>query len=591
MELTNLIEAKKCSPGSFDVQFFVYQRNRQLREGADSISNSTAKLSAVDRILIAQYKRLAFKQELKLRQAHIHLWDALLRPVLDYAELSRIGSREVRLLRSVNDHHERLLELDDTDAHSLREYAAFLLAFLDKEHKAARLLASADRIEESSSALAQMAVKNFNIMQAVSDVNEAADFAVKMTVSEEASRFGEITTASTSAGALLSQSPAELIGRSFFSLVPSSISKLFQQIVRAYTREGKQYFGGVSRLFLVHDTSCHLKPIRLAFREVPPRPGDTSVDFQCTFQATACDEDLIPLEADDHSSYSVLAASPRSFRVIGIGSGASIVREGPLPLALSHAELQHHIEEIIPPVSGSTNKSFEGVCSEPRNISVSVPSGSGLTRVLAMTARVLRVWQPVENNNRPALVFCLKQDNSSRSFAVPRSHLTKTASSMGFGEFSNTTIVTTEHGDSDTVSSGDDSDRVTSQILGADQPSPASSAVLHMQHLPSSKLRRGGAASASSRFLLGRQEVSRKHSAALGIASDNMSDVGASAASGASTNESKVSISRQVIVQSLLSDYKQTRPRVAANEAGPIICIGRCIHGGYWHHCQHVHCV
>jgi len=348
MELTALNAARKAS-NSIDIQFFAYQRNRQLREeGKGNGDSKGSQSSPVDRLMIDQHSAQAMKSEIKIREYNIRLWEELGAPIPDLAGLARLGRKLRDSIMSAEEHYIQLLKLQRQNAGVLRRYGSFMVNILGKMTKGQEMLAKADRVEDSQAGKFSRQIQNFTLMQETRKVVMSVESAAIIRASGDPSHLGEITGVSNQTAALFRRSPMDMVGMSLFDTMPHPLGSLLEAMLLHYVRAGSDGLLQHTRLTLIADSLNQLRTVRLNIREAPPEEDEIAANFLCVLQEVVTEDDFILCGFSD-GALTGFAATSRSYRLMDIdtmaGQGQSIDLERKCPVIAGLART--YMEQVV----------------------------------------------------------------------------------------------------------------------------------------------------------------------------------------------------------------------------------------------------
>jgi len=320
LELSALNSAKQLS-NSLDVNFGVYQRNRELRDtGGASAGKASVGIkvqsSSVDRLLVDQHSSAASKHDLRSRETLVRVWEALQSTSPDMHQLANLGRRLKLSAESADSHYRSLLKLQRQSIQLLRQYGDFLGAVLGRIQKADELLAKADRLQESALARANQKVQGFQLLQACQRGSAVLEVTSAFTLSGDLNNLGEITHASSRAAHLLLKAPSTLVGTSGFDIFPAPINRCIERLVLDHIRQKQGRVLSHARFAFVQDSMRQLKTVQFTCEESPPEENELTIHFCLTVNEVKVDVDFFLCTLLD-DKLSLQAASPASTRMLG----------------------------------------------------------------------------------------------------------------------------------------------------------------------------------------------------------------------------------------------------------------------------------
>ena len=172
LELTTLNFAKK-SCQTLDIKFAVYERLRSLREG-ERTESGHHKVTAVDRVLFDQEWKAACNEETKLYKIVYQLWQSLLHPSPDLAQLESYAELFYEALQNADEKYQSCLRINPESPLALRSYSNFLLTGKGHQDEANEYRSKADRLEDVLHQSVSRDVHRFLFDQQVSGKNAFA---------------------------------------------------------------------------------------------------------------------------------------------------------------------------------------------------------------------------------------------------------------------------------------------------------------------------------------------------------------------------------------------------------------------------------
>ena len=160
MEMKTLSMCQSATQ-ALDIQFAVYQRLRQIREGKSQSSHANGgSMTAVDRVLFDQKWKNATSHETTVFQVIYQIWQRLMSSCPDFDVLQDYAEKLAESMKGAERHYEECLKLNSESSRVLRAYGQFLGRIKGDYDKSNEYLNKADRVEEASGKNKQFKVEH-----------------------------------------------------------------------------------------------------------------------------------------------------------------------------------------------------------------------------------------------------------------------------------------------------------------------------------------------------------------------------------------------------------------------------------------------